>query len=131
MALGMAFLARPLLFAIDAETAHGLTIDMLAAWGAIGAPFARRPASLPVAIAGLTFPNPLGLAAGADKEGRRITEGDLEALVRTIREEYPQMPGVAFYGHDDGDPGTPALVLAADDMASRLYPTPDPSGEGR
>jgi len=72
MAPGMAFLARPLLFAIDAETAHGLTIDMLGAWGAIGAPLARRAASLPVAIAGLTFPNPLGLAAGADKDGRAI-----------------------------------------------------------
>ena len=72
MALGMAFLVRPLLFAIDAETAHGLTIDMLATWGAIGAPLATRAASLPVTIAGLTFPNPLGLAAGADKDGRAI-----------------------------------------------------------
>ena len=72
MALGMAFLARPLLFAIDAETAHGLTIDMLAAWGAIGTPLAARPLSLPVTIAGLIFPTPLGLAAGADKDGRAI-----------------------------------------------------------
>lgn len=68
----MAFLARPLLFAIDAERAHGLTIDMLAAWGAVGTPLAARPASLPVTVAGLTFPNPLGLAAGADKDGRAI-----------------------------------------------------------
>ena len=71
------------------------------------------------------------VAAGTDKEGRRITEGDLEALVRTIREEYPQMPGVAFYGHDDGDPATPDLVLAADRLASRLYPTPGGSSDGR
>jgi dihydroorotate dehydrogenase len=68
----MAFLARPLLFAIDAERAHGLTIDMLAAWGAAGTPLAARPPSLPVTVAGLTFPNPLGLAAGADKDGRAI-----------------------------------------------------------
>jgi len=73
MAPGMAFLARPLLFAIDAETAHGLTIDMLAAWGAIGTPLAALPPSLPVTVAGLTFPNPLGLAAGADKDGRAIS----------------------------------------------------------
>jgi dihydroorotate dehydrogenase len=72
MARGMAFLARPLLFSIDAERAHGLTIDMLAAWGAVGTPLAVRPASLPVTVAGLTFPNPLGLAAGADKDGRAI-----------------------------------------------------------
>jgi dihydroorotate dehydrogenase len=72
MAPGMAFLARPLLFAIDAETAHSLTIDMLAAWGSVGTPLAARPPSLPVTVAGLTFPNPLGLAAGADKDGRAI-----------------------------------------------------------
>lgn len=72
MAPGMAFLARPLLFAIDAEAAHGLTIDMLAAWGSVGTPLATRPPSLPVTVAGLTFPNPLGLAAGADKDGRAI-----------------------------------------------------------
>jgi dihydroorotate dehydrogenase len=68
----MAFFARPLLFAIDAERAHGFTIDMLAAWGAIGTPLATGPASLPVTVAGLAFPNPLGLAAGADKDGRAI-----------------------------------------------------------
>ena len=72
MAPGMAFLARPLLFAIDAERAHGLTIDMLAAWGTVGTPLASRPPSLPVTVAGITFPNPLGLAAGADKDGRAI-----------------------------------------------------------
>jgi dihydroorotate dehydrogenase len=72
MAPGMAFLARPLLFAIDAETAHGLTIDVLAAWGSVGTPLAARPPSLPITVAGLTFPNPLGLAAGADKDGRAI-----------------------------------------------------------
>jgi dihydroorotate dehydrogenase len=72
MAALMAFLARPLLFAIDAERAHGLTIDMLAAWGVVGTPLAARPPSLPVTVAGLTFPNPLGLAAGADKDGRAI-----------------------------------------------------------
>ncbi|MEO5493812.1 MAG: quinone-dependent dihydroorotate dehydrogenase [Sphingomonas sp.] len=68
----MSFALRPLLFAIDAERAHGLTIDMLAAWGATGAPLSARPPSLPVTVAGLTFPNPLGLAAGADKDGRAI-----------------------------------------------------------
>ena len=72
MARAMAFLARPFLFAIDAERAHGLTIDMLAAWGAIGTPLAASAISLPVTVAGLTFPNPLGLAAGADKDGRAI-----------------------------------------------------------
>ncbi|THD37818.1 MAG: quinone-dependent dihydroorotate dehydrogenase [Sphingomonas sp.] len=68
----MSFALRPLLFAIDAERAHGLTIDMLAAWDAMGTPLAANVPSLPVTVAGLTFPNPLGLAAGADKDGRAI-----------------------------------------------------------
>jgi dihydroorotate dehydrogenase len=65
-------LFRPALFAIDAERAHALTIDALAAWGTAGAPLAARVPSLPVEIAGLRFPNPVGLAAGADKDGRAI-----------------------------------------------------------
>lgn len=65
---------RPLLFALDGERAHGLTIDALAAWGAVGAPFggpARDP-RLATRVAGLDFANPLGLAAGVDKDGRAI-----------------------------------------------------------
>jgi len=57
---------------MDAERAHGLTIDMLAAWGAMGTPLAAAQPSMPVTVAGLAFPNPLGLAAGADKDGRAI-----------------------------------------------------------
>lgn len=72
MASGMSFLLRPLLFALDAERAHGLTIDMLAAWGALGTPLAASPPPLSVRVAGLAFSNPLGLAAGADKDGRAI-----------------------------------------------------------
>ncbi|MBS0479478.1 MAG: quinone-dependent dihydroorotate dehydrogenase [Proteobacteria bacterium] len=68
----MSFALYPLLSTIDAERAHGLTVEMLAAWGAAGAPFAAEPPSLPVMAAGLAFPNPLGLAAGADKDGRAI-----------------------------------------------------------
>lgn len=64
------------------------------------------------------------VAAGADAAGRRMTAEDLGGLVRAIHAEYPQMPGVAFYGHDDGDPGTPALVAAAERLALELFPTP-------
>ena len=68
----MSFPLRPLLFALDAERAHGLTIDLLAAWTGVGTPLAARVPALPVTVAGLTFPNPVGLAAGADKDGRAI-----------------------------------------------------------
>jgi dihydroorotate dehydrogenase len=63
---GLAFpLARPLLHAIDAETAHGLTIRALRMLPAGTAPAADP--RLAVDAFGLRFPNPLGLAAGFDK----------------------------------------------------------------
>ncbi|MES2058229.1 MAG: quinone-dependent dihydroorotate dehydrogenase [Pseudomonadota bacterium] len=64
-------LIRPALFALDAERAHGLTIAMLAAWGGRGAPHHADPI-LRTTVAGLDFANPVGLAAGVDKDGRAI-----------------------------------------------------------
>lgn len=58
--------ARPLLFSFDAETAHGLSIAALK----LGLPFCPPPPAserLRVRVAGLDFPNPLGMAAGYDK----------------------------------------------------------------
>jgi hypothetical protein len=63
------------------------------------------------------------VAAGADKAGRRMTADDLAALVRGVKKEYPQMPGVAFYGFDDGDPGTPDLIAAAERLGLEMYPS--------
>lgn len=61
-------LIRPALFALDAERAHRLTIRALAIAGGGGA----VPRVRPVTIAGLEFPNPVGLAAGMDKDGEAI-----------------------------------------------------------
>ncbi|MGP1281759.1 MAG: quinone-dependent dihydroorotate dehydrogenase [Parasphingopyxis sp.] len=58
-------LLRPLVFALDAERAHALTIAALKA-APIGAP-PRSPPALANRVAGLDFPNPVGLAAGFDK----------------------------------------------------------------
>lgn len=58
-------LARPLLFALDPETAHGLTIKALK-MGVIPAAGADDPI-LATTLAGLSLPNPIGLAAGFDK----------------------------------------------------------------
>lgn len=57
-------LMRPLLFGLDAERAHRLTVRALAA---MPAGSGKAPA-LPVEVAGLRFPNPVGLAAGFDKD---------------------------------------------------------------
>lgn len=67
-------LLRPALFALDAEQAHGLTIEGLAAWATLGTPFAAPPPDpiLHGTVAGLSFASPLGLAAGVDKNGDAI-----------------------------------------------------------
>src|SRR4051812_11195894 len=66
-------LVRPLLFRHDAEHAHEMGIEF-AAWLAESAERCRfvhdhfaRPLSRPKRVAGLTFPNRVGLAAGLDK----------------------------------------------------------------
>ena len=64
---------RPLLFSIDPETAHRLTIETLRAASRVDLalrflkPF--QPAPKPKQLFGLSFPNPIGLAAGLDKNG--------------------------------------------------------------
>lgn len=61
-------LAQPLLFALDPETAHGLSITALKTGLPVGQ-CPRSDARLRVTVAGLDLPNPLGMAAGYDKNG--------------------------------------------------------------
>lgn len=63
---GLFPLARPLLHALDAETAHQLTVKALALVPH-GAPPKDDP-RLAVEAFGRRFPNPVGLAAGFDKQ---------------------------------------------------------------
>ena len=59
-------LGRRALFCLDPETAHGLSIQALKA----GVPVAKSPRydeRLRTTVAGVTFDNPLGMAAGYDK----------------------------------------------------------------
>ncbi|MDP1028488.1 quinone-dependent dihydroorotate dehydrogenase [Sphingomonas sp. KR1UV-12] len=66
---------HPALFALDAENAHALTVRALSLWGRAGAPLARPLAPDPrlaTRVAGLDFANPVGLAAGVDKNGEAI-----------------------------------------------------------
>src|SRR5690606_27796387 len=67
-------LARDLLFRLSPETAHELSIDLLGAGGRLGLNrlLCKKPAALPVKIMGLEFANPVGLAAGLDKNGDAI-----------------------------------------------------------
>lgn len=68
-------LARNLLFQCDAEYAHHLSLDLLKFAEKIGIlkPLSgKMPETKSVECMGLTFPNPVGLAAGLDKEGSTI-----------------------------------------------------------
>ena len=57
---------RPLLHCMDAEAAHGLTIRALKT-GLGGSAEINSPSNLAISCFGLNFQNPLGLAAGFDK----------------------------------------------------------------
>src|SRR5688500_20293617 len=67
-------LARPFLFQLDAETAHGLGLQAMevAYRAGLNPLLARKPRPLPTKAFGLTFANPVGLAAGLDKNGAHI-----------------------------------------------------------
>ena len=66
-------LVRPLLFSLDAETAHHLTIALLQRAShfdpALRVLKSFQLPSKPKTLFGLNFPNPIGLAAGLDKNG--------------------------------------------------------------
>ncbi|MBL8438578.1 MAG: quinone-dependent dihydroorotate dehydrogenase [Zoogloeaceae bacterium] len=64
-------IARPLLFALDAEAAHVATLRALHLAGKL-LPAAQPLAGSPVTVMGLSFPNRVGLAAGLDKNGEAI-----------------------------------------------------------
>jgi dihydroorotate dehydrogenase len=67
-------LLRPLLFRLDAETSHHLTLATLHLGHALGLGkfFGKRAQGKPCQVMGLDFANPVGLAAGLDKNGEYI-----------------------------------------------------------
>lgn len=67
-------LTRPFLFGMDAEAAHELTMDMLARGQRTPLQWAwcNETVDDPIELAGLTFPNRVGMAAGLDKNARCI-----------------------------------------------------------
>ena len=63
-------LLRPILFSLDAETSHHLTLSMLSMMPPL--PVSNDPSELRTAILGMEFSNPFGLAAGMDKDAIAI-----------------------------------------------------------
>ncbi len=74
MALVPYGLLRPFLFSLDAETTHDLTLASLAATQGNALAMAYRTTRVddPIEVAGLKFPNRVGMAAGLDKNARCI-----------------------------------------------------------
>ena len=70
---GYELFVRPLLFSLDAETAHHVTMRLLsrASHFDVALRVVRffQPTPKPTTLFGLNFPNPIGLAAGLDKNG--------------------------------------------------------------
>jgi dihydroorotate dehydrogenase len=66
-------LGRPLLFTLKPETAHNVTLPFLRGAASLGLTgLLSKPAPDPRTVMGITFPNPVGLAAGLDKDGAYI-----------------------------------------------------------
>jgi dihydroorotate dehydrogenase len=65
---------RPLLFSLSAETAHEFSLDMMGAAERLNLLKFMTPRvyGKPVEVAGIRFPNAVGLAAGLDKNGDYI-----------------------------------------------------------
>jgi dihydroorotate dehydrogenase len=59
-------LVKPVLFALDPELAHDISMEMLQLFHPL---VPRRHVGKAVRVMGLDFPNPVGLAAGMDKNG--------------------------------------------------------------
>ena len=96
---------RPILFRLPPETAHELALHSLSL-----VPFTKRTVtSLPITRFGLSFPNPVGLAAGFDKNG--IALQSLAALGFGFIEA-----GTVTYHAQPGNP-RPRLFRLPDDQA--------------
>ena len=67
-------LFRKILFLFDAETAHVYSLNMLSLVEKLGLLrwFVKRRVDAPVTVMGIRFPNPVGLAAGLDKDAKHI-----------------------------------------------------------
>lgn len=67
-------LARTLMFRLDAETSHELALSSMNLAASLGLPrlMGASVQNLPIRVMGIRFPNPVGLAAGLDKNGTAV-----------------------------------------------------------
>ncbi len=67
-------LAKSLMFSMDAERSHNLALSGMNVASSLGLPalFGAERLEDPVEVMGIRFPNPVGLAAGLDKNGTAV-----------------------------------------------------------
>ncbi|MBV8098445.1 MAG: quinone-dependent dihydroorotate dehydrogenase [Verrucomicrobia bacterium] len=100
-------LLRPLLFCVDPETVHEYALHALSVVSSISlAPRSAPEPSLRREVFGLTFPNPLGLAAGFDKNGIAI-------------------PALAALGFGSVEIGTVTAVAQPGNPKPRMFRVPE------
>jgi hypothetical protein len=62
------------------------------------------------------------ISATPDKRGKVMTFAELERLARAVKQQFPKMPGIAFYGTKDSSPATLELIAKAHALAAELFP---------
>ena len=92
-------LLKPLLFSVDPELAHEVSLEMLNQFRAL---IPQTLVDKPVTVMGLEFPNPVGLAAGLDKNG-----------------DY--LPGLTRLGFGSIEVGTVTPLAQAGNPKPRLF----------
>ena len=95
--------AKPLLFRMDPEQAHTLSIRALKT-GLLPRIEVPTDPRLKVELAGLSFPNPLGLAAGYDKNAE-VPGPLLQAELEQDPACHPRPQGHSSLSRQDNQPG--------------------------
>jgi dihydroorotate dehydrogenase len=120
---------RPLLFRLDPERAHNLALRTAAGAGRVGPvrglaqrAFAGSDGGLGVELGGLSFRNPLGLAAGFDKNGRALP------LLAALGFGHLEMGSVSAQP-SDGNPRPRLFRLPEDDAIVVSYGVPNDGAE--
>ncbi|MGH7977138.1 MAG: quinone-dependent dihydroorotate dehydrogenase, partial [Limisphaerales bacterium] len=112
-------IARPLLFAQDAERAHDFAINILSRASrdefisnAIGKFFAAP--ELPVELFGLKFPNPIGLAAGMDKFAAAVP------IWEKLGFGFCELGGVTWHAQTGNPPPRMFRAIADEAIVNRM-----------
>jgi len=110
---------RPLLFLQDSESAHDLTLRLLgeasqSRWAARFAHGLISAPDLPVEVMGLRFPNPVGLAAGMDKQAVAVP------MWRALGFGFSELGGVTWHPQPGNPPPRMFRVIPDEAVINRM-----------